>query len=88
MRRGDCIAVAAAGWAVPARQTGERSLSRTVRMHTDEEAGIYRVCLARRDSMSGLSASYLSASYTTGSRRSLLTLALDFQIAKKIGLSI
>ncbi len=56
MRRGDCIAVAAAGWAVPAKQTGERSLLRSVRMHTAEESANYRVCLAQRGSMSGMSA--------------------------------
>ena len=85
MRRGDCIAVAAAGWAVPAKQTGERSLSRSVRMHTAEESAKHRVCLAQRGSMFGMSASYLSAYRTTDTRRSLLTLAPDFQIAKRLG---
>ena len=69
MQRGDCTAVAAAGWAVPAKQTAERSLSRTVRMHIAEKSAKYRVCRARRDSMSDMYASYWSACRTTGGSR-------------------
>ena len=67
MRRGDCTGAAAAGWAVPAKQTGARLLLRTVRMHTAVEPAKYPVCMAQRGSQSGMCASYLAA-YCTRER--------------------